>query len=94
MLNVIVYILVERKDKMKKMQAYIGCTHVSAVCHHWLINPALIWDTILYLFKIYFHLCEILFLPDIFHCRTIPFAWNLITAGYIEQSIYGVWKYL
>ncbi|KAJ7975081.1 rhomboid-like protein 19 [Quillaja saponaria] len=22
--------------------------------------------------------------------RTIPFAWNLITAGYIEQSIYGV----
>uniref|UniRef100_A0A2P2LIS9 Transmembrane protein 115-like n=1 Tax=Rhizophora mucronata TaxID=61149 RepID=A0A2P2LIS9_RHIMU len=26
--------------------------------------------------------------------RTIPFAWNLITAGYIEQSIYGVWKYL
>ncbi|PKI74602.1 hypothetical protein CRG98_004929, partial [Punica granatum] len=21
--------------------------------------------------------------------RTIPFAWNLITAGYIEQSIYG-----
>nr|GME00894.1 rhomboid-like protein 19 [Ipomoea batatas] len=23
-------------------------------------------------------------------CRTIPFAWNLITAGYVEQSIYGV----
>jgi len=22
--------------------------------------------------------------------RTIPFAWNLITAGYIEQSVYGV----
>ncbi|KAL5173391.1 Rhomboid-like protein 19 [Glycine soja] len=22
--------------------------------------------------------------------RTIPFAWNLITAGYVEQSIYGV----
>ncbi|KAJ6720284.1 RHOMBOID-LIKE PROTEIN 19 [Salix viminalis] len=22
--------------------------------------------------------------------KTIPFAWNLITAGYIEQSIYGV----
>ncbi|KAL9351530.1 hypothetical protein Peur_054210 [Populus x canadensis] len=22
--------------------------------------------------------------------RTIPFAWNLLTAGYIEQSIYGV----
>ncbi|CAL1374310.1 unnamed protein product [Linum trigynum] len=22
--------------------------------------------------------------------RTIPFAWNLITAGYIEQTIYGV----
>ncbi|XP_073281624.1 rhomboid-like protein 19, partial [Primulina huaijiensis] len=24
------------------------------------------------------------------YCRTIPFAWNLITAGYIERSIYGV----
>ncbi|CAN1258001.1 Rhomboid-like protein 19, partial [Linum perenne] len=23
-------------------------------------------------------------------CRTIPFAWNLITAGYIEQTIFGV----
>ncbi|TKY51573.1 Rhomboid protein 19 [Spatholobus suberectus] len=22
--------------------------------------------------------------------RTIPFAWNLITAGYVEQSVYGV----
>nr|GMC70850.1 rhomboid-like protein 19 [Ipomoea batatas]GMC77265.1 rhomboid-like protein 19 [Ipomoea batatas]GMD37842.1 rhomboid-like protein 19 [Ipomoea batatas] len=22
--------------------------------------------------------------------KTIPFAWNLITAGYVEQSIYGV----
>lgn len=22
--------------------------------------------------------------------RTIPFAWNLVTAGYIEQSVYGV----
>lgn len=22
--------------------------------------------------------------------RTIPFAWNLLTAGYIEQSVYGV----
>ncbi|XP_052722706.1 rhomboid-like protein 19 isoform X1 [Vigna angularis] len=24
------------------------------------------------------------------HIRTIPFAWNLITSGYVEQSIYGV----
>lgn len=24
-------------------------------------------------------------------CRTIPFAWNLITAGYVEQSVYGVY---
>ena len=26
-------------------------------------------------------------------CRTIPFAWNLITAGYIEQSVPGVCIY-
>ncbi|RZB61087.1 Rhomboid-like protein 19 isoform B [Glycine soja] len=27
---------------------------------------------------------------SITHPKTIPFAWNLITAGYVEQSIYGV----
>lgn len=26
--------------------------------------------------------------------RTIPFAWNLITAGYVEQSIPGVCRFL
>jgi len=26
----------------------------------------------------------------VFVCRTIPFAWNLITAGYVEQTIPGV----
>ncbi|XP_047170746.1 rhomboid-like protein 19, partial [Vigna umbellata] len=32
---------------------------------------------------------ELIFLFCSF-CRTIPFAWNLITSGYVEQSIYGV----
>ncbi|KAH1191418.1 Rhomboid-like protein 19 [Glycine max] len=27
-------------------------------------------------------------------CRTIPFAWNLITAGYVEQSVHGVFMYV
>jgi hypothetical protein len=32
---------------------------------------------------------EVIFMLVSF-CRTIPFAWNLITAGYVEQTVHGV----
>jgi hypothetical protein len=42
------------------------------------------------MYDLHFNGKEIYSLPEILFCRTIPFAWNLLTAGYIEQSIYGV----
>ncbi|KAF9674862.1 hypothetical protein SADUNF_Sadunf10G0171100 [Salix dunnii] len=41
-------------------------------------------------YDLHFNDEEIYSLPEILFCRTIPFTWNLITAGYIEQSIFGV----
>ncbi|KAK2990471.1 hypothetical protein RJ640_006269 [Escallonia rubra] len=30
------------------------------------------------------------YILPLMYCRTIPFAWNLLTAGYIEQSVHGI----
>lgn len=39
---------------------------------------------------VYLNFSESLFMSELFFHRTIPFGWNLITAGYVEQSMHGV----
>ncbi|KAJ6690430.1 hypothetical protein OIU85_006671 [Salix viminalis] len=57
-------------------------------------SPSILGGTSL--FTGFTKLCKVQILPPavnylaLIPARTIPFVWNLITAGYIEQSIYGV----
>uniref|UniRef100_A0A6N2M5Z9 Uncharacterized protein n=1 Tax=Salix viminalis TaxID=40686 RepID=A0A6N2M5Z9_SALVM len=44
----------------------------------------------LYMFKLHFNDKKIIPYMNFCFEGPIPFVWNLITAGYIEQSIYGV----
>lgn len=59
-------------------------------CSLHIVNPEESFSTLG--LNYYYH--DIVTILNSLRYRTIPFAWNLITSGYFELSVYGVWFYV